>query len=190
MRGDPRASGGWLTLQRSEARRAECSWNGNRSVCEKCLLFCLLLVPSTGVGALGGMVSLALVWSLLGIRLSFVLWAPLLFFSPVLWSCFSVPWRRSCLSVRVFLFLFFWALVLFLFFCSLSPSFSSVPCLPLFAVPLLFFCSCSSVLLSLLLACRLVFFSTSQSTTTRLFETQILPFCAFFSFIISKKRKK
>ena len=136
-----------------------------------CLLFCPL--PSTGVGVLGGVMSLGLVWPLLGVYLAFVLWAPLLFFGLVLWSCFSVPWRSSCLSVRVFLFLFFRALALFLFFRSLLSR------------------SCSSVLVLLLfpffpLACPFMFSATSLSTTTRLFETQILPFCDFFSFIISK----
>lgn len=154
-----------------------------------CLLFCLWHLPSTGVGVPGEVVRLVLVWSLLGVCLSFVLWAPLLFFGPVLWSCFSVPWRSSCLSVRVFLFLFFRALALFLFFCS----WSFVLCFPLLFFRSLLPCSCSSVpVLPFFsfcpLACSFVFSATSLSTTTRLFETQILPFCDFFSFIILKTK--
>ena len=109
-----------------------------------------------------------------------------------LWSCgrpscslvlFFGPWRSSCFSVWVFLFGFFRS-------CS-SGRWLSVLCFPFSFFRSLLSCSCSSVPVLLLflffpLACPFIFSATSLSTTTRLFEPQILPFCDFFSFIIPK----
>ena len=153
------------------------------------VLFVVLFVATAkhwgGCPWWGGGPSFCLVfaWVLFGVCLVFFLvGAPL-----VLWSCSSVLWRGSCLSVRVFLFLLFWALALFLFFCS----WSFVLCFLLLFFRSLLSRSCSSApVLSFFpfcpFACPFMFSATSLSTTTRLFETQILPFCDFFSFIISK----